>query len=425
MKLSNYNVNVKLEGEKHLLYNTLSRKYLVYDANMEKYINNLDENLNKSRYELYEAEIIKQLYEKKIIIDDNYNELEWLKLKENCSKFQEQAFYLTIQPTLDCNFRCVYCYEQHKQIRMDECTFSGILNFIKKVSTKVRKIHICWFGGEPLLEFDLIEKLTTKIIEICNDNNCNYMANIVTNGYLLTDTVISKLKILKIRNIQITLDGPKLYHDVMRPHLNGTGTFDVIHNNILNLLEFDKEIHLVFRVNANENNYKNIDDILNLIPEAYRNRATFTMANLFQIKNKISLYDTYIKAIDMGYLFYNTGNSFSNRCDTCKKNSISIEPTGKLAMCSPMAEKGLYYGTLSEDGNIKYSNIDNYVKFQNLSVFDSENCTQCTQLPMCSGGCKYSKYVDKNVCNGNVPDGLTLEQKIKLHYYSDLKNNNF
>lgn len=424
MKVSNYNVNIELEENKYILYNTISRKYFTYNSTVKEYIDKLSENISKERYELSEVSIIKELYSKKIIIDDNYDELEWLKLKENTIKFQEQVFYLTIQPTLDCNFRCIYCYEEHKQVRMDDHTFEGILNFVRKISGKVRKIHVCWFGGEPLLEFNLIEKLTNNIIEICEKNKCDYIANIVTNGYLLTNEIIKKLEVLKIGSIQITLDGPQKYHDKMRPHQNGAATFDTIHNNILHLLDINPSITLIFRVNANEHNYRYIDEILNIIPEHYRNRVAFTMANLFQTKDKISLYDIYVKAIDKGYSFYNIGKNFSNSCDTCRKNSINIEPTGKLALCSPMAEHGLYYGTLNKDGNIIYSCMDNFVKFQNVSVFDSDNCTKCIQLPICGGGCKYSRYMDKTVCNGSVPDGLTLTQKIKLHYYSDLKVSN-
>lgn len=69
-----------------------------------------------------------------------------------------------------------------------------------------------WYGGEPLLAWDTICSLSERIIKIADENNCKYAAGIVTNGYLFDEDKILKLKELKIKTVQITLDGPPKVH---------------------------------------------------------------------------------------------------------------------------------------------------------------------------------------------------------------------
>lgn len=84
---------------------------------------------------------------------------------------------------------------------------------------------------------------------------------------------------------------------------------------------------------------------------------------------------------------------------------------------------GFYFGRINENGEMILDKESQFYRFKNLSVLDSEKCRNCIQLPMCMGGCKYSRYKDINVCNELIPNGMNLYEKIKLHYYSDLKFN--
>jgi len=421
MKLSKYNVMFEVDEVKSIIYNTLTKKYHTYDTSKNSYINKLLENLNEDKYELKDAELLKDFIRKGLVIGASIDEMEILKFKEANSRFQDQTFYLTIQPTLDCNFRCTYCYEEHKKLNIDASTMDKILKFTENITKNVKTLRIGWFGGEPTLQFDKIIELTDKLKDICNKNSCNYKACMTTNGYLFDDKMINMLEELCIEKIQITLDGSREHHNKQRPLVNGDGTYDKIKENILKLL--DKNVHVTLRINVSEENYNNICDVFDIIPEERRKDISLNMANLYDNNGKLDLYRLYKLSIDKGYKYYDIAPSGLQKCEAGCKSSFLIEPNGNICPCSPAGENGLHFGALKEDGTIKFDNPSDYYKFQNLSVFDSNQCRECIKLPMCMGGCKLSRFKNLNVCNGCRPDGTTLHEKIKLHYYSDLKHN--
>ena len=96
----------------------------------------------------------------------------------------------------------------------------------------MEKLVITWYGGEPLLAIEPIEELTYKFKEICKQFNIEYSASIITNGYLLTESVCDMLLELDITDAQITLDGNAKIHNSRRPLANGGNTYDTIINNL-------------------------------------------------------------------------------------------------------------------------------------------------------------------------------------------------
>ncbi|WP_346928101.1 radical SAM protein [Clostridium sp.] len=416
MKASKYNTLVSMENDNKLLYNTLSRKYISYNNDNENLIMNLINNINKDEFKLEEVNFVKEMVYKGIIVKDDIDELDKIKFNEGKAKFQDQCFFLAIQPTLDCNFRCVYCWEEHKNIHMDDITAEKIIKFVENISKNVRNIEIGWFGGEPLLEFDRILMLTEKFKEICKRNGCSYRSSMVSNGYLFTDEIIDKIPELCLSRIQITLDGIAKYHNKKRPLKNGDGSYEKIKENVLKLSY--KDIYMNLRINVDEENYDHITELFDIIPENNRYKVSVYLCNVFQSEKRMSLFNIYRNAISKGYKYFDTKNTYFT-CEVCTKNGFTIEPTGRIVPCSMVAENGGYYGHLDDKGHPIIENQSFYLKIKNISAFDNEMCKKCIQLPMCMGGCKYSRYKNCNICNGKGPDELSLEEKIRLHYYSD------
>ena len=90
---------------------------------------------------------------------------------------------------------CPYCFEKHRRKKMSKKVQNDILNFIERTIrfTKVDKIYITWFGGEPLLAYDVIDSLSQRMIELANKWKIQYSASIVTNGFLLTQKIVDML----------------------------------------------------------------------------------------------------------------------------------------------------------------------------------------------------------------------------------------
>ena len=115
---------------------------------------------------------------------------------------------------------------------MDEKVEKEIVDLLLKNSKTINNFSVTWYGGEPLLAMDVIERLSKEFIEICDKNEIYYSASIITNGYLLTPAIAKKLIDLKIEFMQITIDGSKETHDKRRILANGKGTFDKIISNL-------------------------------------------------------------------------------------------------------------------------------------------------------------------------------------------------
>jgi uncharacterized protein len=418
MKESRYNTILDIDDEKSLLYNTQTRKYLVFDNSEKLLAKNLLKNLNRDKFELKEAEHIKEMIKIGAVVADELDEINKLNFLYNKQKFQQDTVTLVIQTTLNCNFRCVYCYEDHKNEKLTDEVSTKIINLVKDKCKKARKLKIAWFGGEPMLEFHRIVKLTEKFKEICSENNCEYEANMTSNGYLFNDENISMLNDLGIKNIQITLDGTKHYHDKKRPLLNGEGTFKKVIDNFIKLLE--KNINLNLRINVDESNYLSISDLFDIIPEKYRNGVNIQIINVFQNKKSLECYDLYKSAIDKGYPYIDKTNTLL-KCEAGSPNSVTIDPKGNLTFCSMAGEEGLTFGYMNNTGNIKFTDQSLYFNFHNASPFKDKACTECIELPMCMAGCKFAKFKNPNMCVVKAKGGMSLEERIKLHYYSDVK----
>lgn len=220
---SNYNIFFEREGES-FLYCPLSNSFAKLSPETYAYL--------KERYEndlpMEDDDLRDTLRSMKAI--DTDDELEIMKLRhlEDLRKFSRRTMSLTINPTLACNFRCGYCFEkEHQNKYMSPEIENKIVEHVRN-SEECRKVFVTWFGGEPLLGFKTIRTLTAKLMALGKE----YEAGMVTNGYLLTEEVAGMLTELRIKSIQITLDGRKEVHDSRR-HLAGGGpTFDRIVDNI-------------------------------------------------------------------------------------------------------------------------------------------------------------------------------------------------
>ncbi len=136
-------------------------------------------------------------------------------------------------------------------------TANDILTFIKNIHKKdnLNSLKITWYGGEPLLNFDVIKHLSKKIKDFTTNNNILYKASIITNGYLLSYDYAKFLSRHNVKIVQITLDGPQKIHDKRRRHKDNLGTYKVIIENIKNTANLFENIMIRFNVDKTNEMY--------------------------------------------------------------------------------------------------------------------------------------------------------------------------
>lgn len=183
---------------------------------------------------------------------------------------------LTLQITQDCNLRCKYCiYTQHAEGRqrahsqkhMDYKTATEGIDFLWSHSIDSKAVNLGFYGGEPLLEFDLLQQCISYAESKFKGKSIKF--SLTTNATLLTDQIIEYFMNHNI-DLTISLDGPKEIHDYNRIFAgSGKGSFDVVIKKIEHLIERYPEY--LKRVNINmvidpQNNFDQISSLLERYP---------------------------------------------------------------------------------------------------------------------------------------------------------------
>ena len=259
-KFSKFNRKFYLDNDLYL-YNSFTGGFGKVKDMYRHYFDNIDFNSSNVPVELInDATFLKSLLDGGFIVYKDIDENKMLEAIHNTNRFGKANYLgLTIIPTTDCNFRCSYCYEKdtgYPNKVMNSEIIEETLNFIDDKLNDDGHLNVAWFGGEPLLGFNVIKELQSKINEISKKKHVKVASGIITNGYLLTEKISNELIDLGIGMAQITLDGHGEVHNSRRRLKNGLGTYDQIVNNIL---KANDNLQISIRVNVDKNNIDNLE----------------------------------------------------------------------------------------------------------------------------------------------------------------------
>lgn len=169
MKYSQFNSVVRI-NDSIFLHNTYTDKMMGITAETELIIN-AAKHEGFDEVGLYKPKFYKALVDNQFLVEDEVDEVQLIKDLQVYIDNDVTSYSLTINPTMNCNFKCWYCYESHvKSSKMDEEIVRRLKSFIIQTIEKnkhLKYFNISWFGGEPLLYFyDIIEPMLRFVSEI-------------------------------------------------------------------------------------------------------------------------------------------------------------------------------------------------------------------------------------------------------------------
>ncbi|MDA0565661.1 radical SAM protein [Streptomonospora sp. S1-112] len=210
------------------------------------------------------ARLITALAERGYVVPEDHDEGAEAKELRDARLQRRDTLELILMPTESCNFRCTYCYEDFALGRMLSGVREGVRELVRRRHAEggLKALRVSWFGGEPLVAFDVIEELSEYFLEFAAANGIDYRAGMTTNGYLLTPDVAERCVDLGIRQLQITLDGPRHSHDASRPLMGGGATFDDIVANVRGLAESGLDFSALLRTNFSPSNVGSVPELL-------------------------------------------------------------------------------------------------------------------------------------------------------------------
>jgi uncharacterized protein len=199
-------------------------------------------------------------------------------IMESADSVLNRHMELIIFPTEACNFRCTYCYEDHaKNNGMRPDVVKGIKNLMTARAQDLTGLMMHWFGGEPLLRYDIIFDIMHHAQKLQAMNGFNLDSEATTNGYMLTPERLKGLVSAGVGSYQITLDGPKEIHDQSRIKTNGLGSFDKIWGNIIDARNTKLDFSIKIRIHVTEKNKDDVRLLLRNISEEIGNDSRFSV----------------------------------------------------------------------------------------------------------------------------------------------------
>lgn len=430
MYWSKYNILTKTKKYGYLLFNTMSQVFIhISEQSIDEWLRLKD---NPDKYKVLANS--ETLVHARIIVPNQEDDLNVYLADVLKNKYNSSDVALTILPTRGCNFGCIYCYEQDRPvISMTEKTEDAIISFLRS-NPNMKRLSVVWYGGEPLLNFQSIERLTKKFLAL----DIEYSAKMVTNGYSLDKNIADKMTELCMRNIQITLDGTEEVHNSRRALLGGQPTYRTILNNLKYLLEVNKTVTIDIRTNVdrrNKDDYHNFHDSFRA--EIADKRATLYpgfVSDLLSsecVSPEHNISEGGYKAKFVLDLFDRYGieiKSFlpkfrRHSCVASKYFAFVIGPEGELYKCWRMVGQ-----KEQEIGNVHSGKIDTIKFSRYLTGADytrDKRCLECEFITLCGGGCPLTRMRNKyegTTINHCCPEKSHMKELMELRYEMYMKS---
>ncbi len=360
---------------------------------------------------------VRRLGEEGFLVD--YDERARMRTELVAGCGQTSHIGLVVCPTLACNFSCPYCFEHARAATMDAHVQDMVVEYVEKRARELgsSRLEIVWYGGEPLLALDVIASLSARFMELCERLHMAYGADIVTNGYLLDSRCAEVLRAARVKNVQVTLDGPDAAtHDATRHLAGGGGTFERI---VENLRGICPQLHVDVRCNCHARNAGGLERLQALLDGiSAENGADIELTPAFMDAEMgavdreaaCSLLLDREEYSDLFFGFYRARKKVPARfrflgtsCMACNAAGDAVDGRGDLYLCwEHMGDESLVVGNIEERLHDREpdARIGVYDRFMaGVWPGDDEECMECKLLPVCLGGCPHKRIVKgRHVC---------------------------
>jgi uncharacterized protein len=332
---------------------------------------------------------------------------------------------VVVIPDLDCNYRCIYCFEKPLQSKLKERKTKmdkvGVDNFYRSIDQLASQIGpisggITLYGGESLSAEN--KEVVGYIVEKGVKNGHKFFA--VTNGHDL-DAYLGLLGRDKISNLQITIDGPQSIHDRRRIALDGSSSFQKIMNNIGRAIK-ETDVSIGVRVNLDGDNYQAFGELLSvfdqegwlndnrisvgaaIVDQRDQRGAVFPVQDINKVKAELSGVTGQYPNVEIGSQRSSSrgrvlsslasSKPYGLRSSYCAASSgmYIFLPDGTISSClDSLGEECSYIGSYSAEG--LFLDKDKIAHRFNRSVANIPACLDCKYCLVCAGGCaQYAEY---------------------------------
>lgn len=399
----------------------------------------------KNREEI--SDCLKDIYEKEEI-QEAIEEIE--QLKEEGLLFTEDVYKdyildfkkrktvvkaLCLHIAHDCNLACKYCFAEEGEYHGRRALMSfevgkKALDFLIDNSGNRRNLEVDFFGGEPLMNWEVVKQLVKYGRSKEKEYNKNFRFTLTTNGVLLNDEIMEFLN-EEMSNVVLSLDGRKEVNDAMRPFRNGKGSYDLIVPKFQKLAQSRGQKDYYVRGTFTRNNLDFSNDVIEFADLGFKQMSIEPVVTdekepyaiqeedipkICQEYDKLAKEYIKRKKEGRGFEFFHfmidleQGPCVAKRLSGCGSGTeyLAVTPWGDFYPCHQfVGEEEFLLGNVEEG----ITNTEIRDKFKLCNVYAKDKCKDCFARFYCSGGCAANSYKFHHSITDAYDVGCELERK--------------
>ena len=356
-------------------------------------------------------------------------------IAKNFKTNKQEIKALCLHVAHTCNLNCEYCFASQGKYHGERALMpfevgKRALDFLIKNSGTRHNLEVDFFGGEPLMNFDVVKKLVKYAREKEKEYNKNFRFTLTTNGLLIDDEVIDFAN-KEMSNVVLSLDGRKEVHDNLRKTISGQGSYDIIIPKFKKLVNARGGKNYYIRGTFTHNNVDFLKDILHMADLGFKELSmepvvcapnepyALTEEDLPVIKEQ---YEELAKEMikrdseGNGFTFYHYmldlthGPCIYKRLAGCGSGTeyLAVTPWGDLYPCHQFVgdEKFKLGNVFDGINNTKVRD-----EFKKTNAYAHPECKDCWAKLYCSGGCAANNYHATGSVLGTYKYGCELLKK--------------
>jgi uncharacterized protein len=335
----------------------------------------------------------------------------------------------------DCNLACKYCFAEEGEYHGRRALMSfeigkKALDFLVVHSGNRVNLEVDFFGGEPLMNWEIVKQLVEYGRSLEEPNNKKFRFTLTTNGVLLNDDILEFAN-REMANIVLSIDGRKEVHDFMRPHRGGQGSYDEIVPKFQKVAESREQMNYYVRGTYTHNNLDFAKDVMHLANLGFQQISVEPVVapdtEDYAIKEQdidtlLEQYDVLAKDMikrrkeGKGYNFFHFmidlegGPCVAKRLSGCGSGTeyLAVTPWGDFYPCHQFVGNEEFLMGNVDDGITREDIRD---EFKLCNVYAKPKCKDCFAKFYCSGGCAANSYHFHGHINDAYDIGCELQRK--------------
>lgn len=408
------------------MYETHTTEQIV-EAMLEKYADREDVTREELLETLEDIETLKE--EGKLFSVDAFSEVAW-----DFKKRQSVVKALCLHVAHDCNLACKYCFAEEGEYHGDRSIMSlevgkKALDFLIANSGSRHNLEVDFFGGEPLMNWEVVKQLVAYGREQEKIHNKNFRFTLTTNGVLLDEEVMDFCN-KEMGNVVLSLDGRKEVNDCMRCSRNGKGSYDLIVPKFQQMVEKRGDLEYYMRGTYTHHNTDFVKDLLHMADLGFKELSIEPVVAPPEADYALTEEDLPILceqydqlAVEMlkrekegrGFTFYHYmldlqgGPCVVKRISGCGVGTeyLAVTPNGDLYPCHQfVGEEKYLLGNVFEGITNEAARDD----FKLCNIYAHKECNDCFARMYCSGGCAANAAHTTGSVNGVYEFGCKLHR---------------